>query len=109
MKYSLVIHANGPDPKDYNAYLTNAETVKDSGSWFRIGRLQSIRFEADVYDFIPKVKGGFIGVAINQCEAPDLSGGINVFYSEFALVDEKTQTHRCNIVVRKGYEPLGMV
>lgn len=110
MKYSLVINAKGPKPSDFAVYITDAKkhTDKDA-SWFAIGRLQSVHFSVSVDSFIPKVSASFAGVSINKCDEPDLTGGINVFYSGFTMVNDKNQATSTELYIRKGYDVIGLV
>lgn len=110
MKYSLVINAKGPKSSDFAVYLTDAKTNTDKdASWFVVGRLQSVHFNASSDNFIPKVSGSFVGVSINKCDKPDLSGGFNVFYSGFAIVNDENQRTSIELYVRKGYDVIGLV
>jgi hypothetical protein len=110
MKYSLVINAKGPKPSDFAVYLTDAkEHIDKDASWFAVGRLQSVHFNASSDNFIPKVSGSFVGVSISKCDEPDLSGGFNVFYSGFAMINDENQRALTELYIRKGYDVIGLV
>lgn len=108
MKYSLIIHANGPSPKDYNVYLTDVSNYYESGNWWRLGLLQNIHFVASATKALFKLDGGFIGLTVKECEKPDMSGGLNVFLSDFALIGEE-KFSLPNVCIRQNENILGFI
>jgi hypothetical protein len=109
MKYSLIIHANGPDPKDYNVYLTDVSDYDESGNWWRLGLLQNIHFVASATNAVSKLDGGFIGLTVKECEKPDMSSGINVFLSNFTLIGNDEKFSLPNVYIRQNENILGFI
>lgn len=90
MRYSLVLHANGPEPKDFHIYLTDAESpLSYKNSWFSVGLLQSIRFELKATDFHPDLRLSCLGLSIRPHIKPEFNDGILIFCEKAISVDEK--------------------
>lgn len=107
MKYSLVMHANGPDPKDYQVYINDSDLSKEAGEWWRVGLLQDISFIAST-GRIPILITRSLGLSLVKCEAPDLSKGIVIKMADFAKMnEEKPNLSDMIVVVELNGEPLG--
>lgn len=103
MKYSLVIHANGPESKDVGIYLTDIDsTFSIAKNWWRVGLVQSLSLDCKVGD-IPKLSCDFAGVSVEKTEYPDFSTGLIVFISNFAsIIDGVSVPTNGNIIIFKG-------
>jgi hypothetical protein len=112
MRYTLVLHANGPMPQDFNVYLCDGNLLpvseQETKKWWRIGMLQNVHLKARAGDFIPEVSAGFIGVVVNECPEPDLSEGLTITYLDFSMVQEEILTP-ITVYIRHGDKALGMV
>lgn len=114
MKCTLVLHANGPKPQDFNVYLSDdnpwpVSTRNPARQWWRVGMLQNVRFKARADNPIPEIQGGFLGVAVNEYPEPDLSEGLVITYLDFAMVGEKSLATPITVYIRNGEQVLGMI
>lgn len=113
MKYTLVLHANGPSPQDFNVYLSDGNpwpvSEQETKKWWCVGMLQNVHFKARADNFIPEVSAGFIGVVVKECPEPDLSEGLTITYLDFSMVQEETLTTPITVYIRHGDRALGMV
>lgn len=110
MRYSLILHANGPEPKDYRVYINDSgHILKEAKNWWCVGLLQSIRFTARADSYIPSLVMSSIGTLLTECEKPDLSTGLVINFGEFAKVNEKPDFLSTTIVVNLDGEPLSGV
>jgi len=116
MKYSLVLHANGPKPSDFAIYINDSDSVHTKPNvWYRVGRVQNIRFVANAGQYVPEMSSSFLGVSLRACEEPDLSSGVNILVQNFAVLQDTDDKEHVNVpnigsvLVRTGDIPLGCI
>lgn len=103
MKYSLVIHANGPEAKDVSIYLTDIDsTFSVPKKWWKVGLVQSLTLDCKVNE-IPKFSFDLAGVSVADTEYPDLSTGLVIFVKSFAsIMDFISVPINGSIIIFKG-------